>query len=96
MDDTTAKEILKELREMKELLEDFTSSGLPVRAQVPTSELMASCAVIAGLIARESSSPTETQLRQILQAAQVIGAEAIRQSDQFNSATVAAKLEGLR
>lgn len=86
--------IKAELAEIKEILSSFTSDGLPLRSQVPTSELIASLVAAASLILRDKPLPM-SELNERIQAAQVLATELIRQSDHYQRATQAQQLSHL-
>jgi len=86
--------IKAELAEIKEILSSFTGDGLPLRSQVPTSELIASLVAAASLILRDKPLPMG-ELNERIQAAQVLATELIRQSDYYQRATQAQQLAHL-
>lgn len=86
--------IAAELSEIKELLSSFSHDGLPLRSQVPTSELLASLVASAALLLRDQPL-TEGELNGRIQAAQVLARELIRQCDLFQQQTRSAHLAEL-
>lgn len=86
MADPQLTEIAAELADIKELLSSFSNDGLPLRSQVPTSELMASLVAAAALLLRDQPL-SEGELNGRIQAAQVLASELIRQSDRYQQQT---------
>jgi hypothetical protein len=84
--DPQLEAIRLELAEIKELLVAFTNDGLPLRSQLPSSELIASLAAAVALLLRDQPlAGADLQLR--MQAAQALATELIRQSDAYQAAT---------
>lgn len=86
--------IKAELAEIKELLSSFTHDGLPLRSQVPTSELIASLVAAASLILRDKPLPMG-ELQERITAAQVLATELIRHCDHYQRATQTQQLSHL-
>lgn len=94
MESSELSAIKAELAEIKEILSSFTADGLPLRSQVPTSELIASLVAAASLIMRDRPLPVG-ELNERIRAAQVLATELIRQSDHYQRATQADQLSHL-
>ena len=90
------RELIGEVREIKELLSLFTNDGMPILSSLPSSELIASACMAAGLIARESQTIKRTDLNGKLQAAQVVALELVRMHDSYITNTQRQRLEELR
>lgn len=97
-----SSDVLCELREIKDLLREllevfssFSNDGLPLKAQVPTSELLASTAAAAALIARDTARISSADLNQRIQMAQVLSTELVRQFDAYQHCIQRDQLESL-
>lgn len=88
-------QILEELREIKELLSSTTSDGMPLRAMVPTTEVLASLVAAASLISRETLQLDQADLQQRCVAAQVLATELIRQFEAYHAARQSERLSSL-
>lgn len=89
------QQILEQLRELNETLSNFTSEGLPLRAQVPTPELLASLLAAAALISKERPVITTQDLASRVAAAQVLADELLRQHDGYRTTTQTDRLNQL-
>jgi len=86
--------IRAEMAEIKEMLASFTQEGLPMRAQLPTAELMAS--LTASLMVLLRDKPLSQQdIEQRVMAAQIIAQSLIKEHDKFRTATTAQRLDNL-
>lgn len=88
-------QILEQLKELNETLVSFTSEGLPLRAQVPTAELIASLLAAASLISKERPAMSNDDLSSRIAAAQVLSDELLRQHDRYRTGTQAQRLDQL-
>jgi hypothetical protein len=88
-------EIRDELKDLREAFSSFSADGLPLRHQVPTSELMASCAVAAGLIAKQDPRLGQADLRSRIEASPVIAAALISNNDHFQEQSTPMRLSEL-
>lgn len=86
--------IQAEMGEIKEILSSFTQEGLPMRAQLPTSELMASLTASLMVLLRDKPL-TQQDIEQRVMAAQVIAQALIKEHDKFCSATQLQRLDNL-
>ena len=86
-------QIAADLAEIKEVLVSFTGDGLPLRAQVPNSELLASLLMAAAMISRNPGAISAEDLSGRIAAAQVIASDAIRHFDQYQGQTQIAQLQ---
>ncbi len=89
------KEIKGLLQELLEVFSSFSNDGLPLKAQVPTSELLASVAAAAALIARDTARISSADLSQRIQMAQVLSTELVRQFDAYQHCIQRDQLESL-
>lgn len=89
------QDILVQLQQLNQTLDDFTAQGMPLKAQVPNSELIASIAAAAALVAREKPGITTMDLQGRIAAAQVLGSELIRAFDAYQNQTQADRLNHL-
>jgi hypothetical protein len=89
------QEILAQLQQLNQTLDDFTGQGMPLKAQVPDSQLIASIAAAAALIGRETPSISSLDLQGRIAAAQVIANELIRAFDAYQSQTRSDRLNHL-
>lgn len=89
------KDILEQLRELNETISSFTSEGLPLRAQVPTAELLASLLAAAALISKERPVISQQDLSARVAAAQVLADELLRQHDGYRTTTQTDRLNQL-
>lgn len=85
--------IAADLAEIKEVLVSFTGDGLPLRAQVPNNELLASLLIASAMISRNPGAITPDDLTSRIAAAQLIATDAIRQFDQYQCQTQVAQLQ---
>ena len=88
------EKMVAEMAEIKELLNSFTQEGLPMRAQLPTSELMASLTASLMVLLRDKPL-TQQDIEQRVMAAQVIAQALIKEHDKFRMATTAQRLDNL-
>lgn len=73
------------LEEILQLLRTFTNDGLPLKAQVPTSELLSSLlASLAAVLQEGTPLPEVTEHR--LQAAQALGDRMVAHHDEYQGA----------
>lgn len=86
--------IQKEMAEMRELLQNFTSDGWPIRSQLPSAELMASLASSMAFLLREKPISDE-EIQRRLAAAQQLARLMIQMYDRFNSETQRQQLNNL-
>ena len=86
MSDPQLSAIAADLAEIKELLSSFSNDGLPLRSQVPTSELLASLVAAATLMLRDKPL-SHADLMDRITAAQALASELIRQSDRYQQQT---------
>lgn len=89
------QEILLQLQQLNQTIDDFTSQGMPLKAQVPDSHLIASIAAAAALVAREKPAISTMDLQGRIAAAQVLGSELIRAFDAYQSQTRSDRLDHL-
>jgi hypothetical protein len=86
--------IRAEMAEIRSTLDSFTQEGLPMRAQLPTSELASS--LTASLVVLLRDKPlNSTEIQQRVMAAQVIAQSLIEEHDRFRTATQAQRLDNL-
>jgi hypothetical protein len=88
-------QILEQLKDLNETIKDFTSDGLPLRAQVPTSELLASLMAAAALVIKERPALTANDLQGRVNAAQVLADQLIAAHDQYKTETSLQRLDQL-
>lgn len=87
------RQIASDLAEIKEVLVSFTGDGLPLRAQIPNNELLASLLMAAAMISRNPGAIAPEDLASRIAAAQVIALDAIRQHDHYQAQTQVAHLQ---
>ena len=94
--------MLQELKEIKGLLQElldvfssFSNDGLPLKAQVPTSELLASVVAAAALISRDTARISGADLTQRIHMAQMLSTELVRQFDSYQHYIQRDQLESL-
>jgi len=87
------RQIATDLAEIKEVLVSFTGDGLPLRAQIPNNELLASLLMAAAMISRNPGAITADDLAGRIAAAQVIAVDAIRHFDHYHSQTQVQQLQ---
>jgi hypothetical protein len=88
-------EIRDELKDLREAFSSFSADGLPLRSQVPTSELMATLAVATGLIAKADPRMGQTDLSSRIEASPVIGNALVRTNDHFMEQSTPMRLSEL-
>jgi hypothetical protein len=91
--DQLLRQIAADLAEIKEVLVSFTGDGLPLRAQIPNNELLASLLMAGAMISRNPGAITAEDLAGRIAAAQVIASDAIRHFDHYQSQTQVAHLQ---
>lgn len=89
------EQILKELRDIKDILVNFTDDGFPLRNSIPNPELLASLITASALLSRTDPRINAEDLRQRLEAAQVIGSQLIQLADCYRRQTERIQLERL-
>jgi hypothetical protein len=89
------RDILQQLQQLNQTLDDFTGQGMPLKAQVPTSELLASIVAAAALITRESATINPMDLQGRITGAQVLASELIKAFDAYQQQTQAGRLDQL-
>jgi hypothetical protein len=89
------QEILQQLQQLNQTLDDFTGQGLPLKAQVPTTEAIASIAAAAALVMRETPTISTLDLQGRIAAAQVLASELIRAHDAYQQQTQLERLNQL-
>jgi hypothetical protein len=89
------QDILQQLQQLNQTLDDFTGQGMPLKAQVPTSELLASIVAAAALITRESSTINPLDLQGRIAGAQMLASELIKAFDAYQQQTQAGRLDQL-
>lgn len=92
------RQISEGINEILAVLTSFTGDGYPLKAQLPSAELLASLAMSAALIVRDNPrlAPTpeagEHEAKVRLKAAQYLSQLAIKQHDAFYQQTQAEQL----
>jgi hypothetical protein len=89
------QEILQQLQQLNQTLDDFTGQGMPLKAQVPDAQLIASIAAATALVAREKPGISTEDLQGRIAAAQVLATELIRAFDAYQSQTRPGRLNQL-
>jgi hypothetical protein len=89
------RDILLQLQQLNQTLDDFTGQGMPLKAQVPTSELIASIAAATALVSREVPTINPIDLQARIAAGQVLASELIRAFDAYQQQTHAGRLDQL-
>jgi hypothetical protein len=80
-------QILEQLKLLNQTIDDFTAQGMPLKAQVPSSELIASIAAAVALVSRENPNIGGIDLQSRIDAAQVLGKMITRAFDAYQSQT---------
>jgi hypothetical protein len=80
-------QILEQLKLLNQTIDDFTAQGMPLKAQVPSSELIASIAAAVALVSRENPNIGGIDLQGRIDAAQVLGKMITRAFDAYQSQT---------
>ena len=80
-------EILEQLKQLNQTIDDFTAQGMPLKAQVPSNELIASIAAAVALVSRDNPTIGASDLQGRVDAAQVLGALITRAFDAYQSQT---------
>lgn len=89
------RDILQQLQQLNQTIDDFTCQGMPLKAQVPTSELIASVVSAAALVMRDTPAISTLDLQGRIAAAQVLASELIRAYDAYQQQTHAGRLDQL-
>jgi len=89
------RQILAQLEQLNQTMDDFTCQGMPLKAQVPTSELIASIAAASALVMRDTPTISPMDLQGRIAAAQVLASELIRAFDAYQQQTHAERLDQL-
>ena len=76
-----------DVRDIKDVLVNFTNDGFPLRHSVPTSELVTAAVIAAALIGRSDPRIHQNDLMTRIAAAQEIATEVIRAFDAYQGAT---------
>ena len=79
-------QILAELQEIKELLALFTSDGFPLRASVPSPELLASIMAASSMLSKATPTMTTEDVNARICAAQVFADVILRHHDSYQGA----------
>lgn len=79
--------LAEDVRDIKDVLVNFTNDGFPLRHSVPTSELVTAAVVAGALISRSDPRIHQNDLMTRIAAAQEIASEVIRAFDAYQSAT---------
>lgn len=89
------REILVELKEIREMLDAFTNGGFPLQQTIPSSELLSTLAVATGLLAKQDPRISHPDLTSRIEASPVIASAIIRSNDEFNSQNAPMRLSEL-
>lgn len=88
--------VLAELKQLNELMTEFTNDGFPLARAVAGTETLSAIAVAAALLARDNTPISQQELQQKLAAAPVISSQLIAQVDGYLQTMRVQQLEQLR
>jgi hypothetical protein len=88
--------VLAELKQLNELMENFTGDGFPLNRSVPNTETISAIAMAVALVMRHDPRISQADLDQRLAAAPVLATQLIQALDAFQRSTQVQQLESLR
>lgn len=95
LDPTLLRQILDELKQLNETISLFTTDGLPLQRQVPTTETLAALLASGAMLSKADPrmSPADADAR--IRNAQALGTRMVQQTDAYLDHTQRTRLENL-
>jgi hypothetical protein len=90
------RELISEVREVKDILTNFTNDGMPINSALPSGELLVAAITTAALLGREKPTISQDDLLRRMQSAQMVATDIIHLTGTYLRQTQAGRLEQLR